>query len=535
MKKTLVPPLITIITLALIGLIAIQGYWINNAYKIKEQQFDHLVDTALGRIIDEIQEYEVYKTAIQEMVPASRVNIQKSASDSAISILPDKIRQIDLEIMKDRNTFSFWSNMARNLSQTRFPGRFWAYATPQMGFLKNQRYEMPSVENDRDRDERRNRRDMLVYRVTERIENKLSGDTPFEDRITKKDLEDIIRKEFETSGIQTFFQFAVLADNEEIIYKSDYFNIFSERKKFIRKLFPYDRSEHQPHYLSIYFPAEKQYLWKSIGFMAATSGVLTLIVILAFGYTLLIILRQKKITEIRNNFMNNMTHELKTPISTISLASQMLNDHSIPTHLKNIDHLASVIEDESQRLSYQVEKVLKMSIFDKGEMRLKKKQLDANEVINSVVKSTLIQIKNKNGYLVKNLDAEYSIVEVDEVHFTNVIFNLLDNAIKYSKGKPDITVSTRNEKKYVVISIADKGIGISKEYQKKIFDKFFRVPTGNVHNVKGFGLGLSYVKIVIDAHNGKIEVESEPDQGTRFDIYIPCMQPSSDINQNTSV
>jgi len=519
MKKSLVSPLITIITLALTGLIAIQVYWINNAYKIKEQQFDHLVDTAIGRIVDEIQEYEVYNAAIQEMNLSAMFFAERVRSDTLAQAFPGG-RRMDQDIMKDRNTFTFWSNILRNLGQPR-SFRFLPPVTPPFVQPSARRDEFT---NEAISNERRNRREMLIYHITERIEEKLSGDTPFQQRVTKKDLENIIHLEFQASGIKTFFQYGVLADNEEIVYQSDHFNVFASQKKFIRKLFPYDLSEHTPHYLALYFPEEKQYLWRTIGFMAITSLLLTLVIIFAFGYTLFIILRQKKITEIRNNFMNNMTHELKTPISTISLASQMLNDQSIPIHLKNVEHLASVIADESKRLSYQVEKVLKMSIFEKEEMKLRKKQLDVHEVIHSVVKSTLVQIKNKNGSLVKNLDAENALVEVDEVHFTNLIFNLLDNAIKYSKGKPEITVSTHNEKKYIVISFADKGIGISKDFQKKIFDKFFRVPTGNVHNVKGFGLGLSYVKKVVEAHNGKIEVESETGQGTRFDVYIPCIQ-----------
>ena len=290
---------------------------------------------------------------------------------------------------------------------------------------------------------------------------------------------------------------------------------------FFRKLFPHDLSPHKAYYLSLYFPSERRYLFESIGFMAVTSTILTLIIICTFWVTVYIILRQKKMSEIRNDFVNNMTHELKTPISTISLASQMLSDKEIPIANKNLDHLASVIADESKRLSYQVEKVLQMSIFEKGKMNLRLKEIDANELITIVVRNSIIQIKNKNGTIVKNLDAEVATIMADEVHFTNVLFNLLDNGIKYSKGSPDITISTSNRDRNLVISIADKGIGIAKEHQLRIFEQFFRVPTGNVHNVKGFGLGLSYVKKIIEAHNGKIYLESELNKGSTFYIFIP--------------
>ena len=223
----------------------------------------------------------------------------------------------------------------------------------------------------------------------------------------------------------------------------------------------------------------------------------------------------------RSDFVNNMTHELKTPISTISLATQMLNDSSIPNSMKNIEHLSKVIHDESKRLSFQVEKVLQAAIFEKGKMSLKIRRLDAHEIINNVVRNFILQVKNKNGQIVKNLDAEYAVVNIDEVHFANVILNLLDNAIKYCNNEPRISVSTYNKKGFLVICIEDNGIGISKENQKRIFEKFYRISTGDIHNVKGFGLGLSYVKKVIEEHNGKISVESEINTGSKFEIQMP--------------
>jgi len=235
--------------------------------------------------------------------------------------------------------------------------------------------------------------------------------------------------------------------------------------------------------------------------------------------------RQKKIASIRTDFVNNVTHELKTPISTISLASQMLNDKTIPNESKNYDHISNVIADESKRLSQQVEKILQMAIFEHGKLITKFKELNVNELAKMVTRNMTIQIKNKNGKIVKNLNAENSVAEVDEIHLTNVLFNLIDNAIKYSSGRPDITVSTSDTCNGIAISVQDNGIGISKADQKRIFEQFYRVSTGNVHNVKGFGLGLAYVKNVVSAHNGTIEVESEIGHGTRFTVYLRHRQP----------
>ena len=255
--------------------------------------------------------------------------------------------------------------------------------------------------------------------------------------------------------------------------------------------------------------------------MGISSIILTLVIILSFSLTIYIIFRQKRLSEIKNDFVSNMTHELKTPISTISLASQMLNDQTIPTESKNYDNISRIIKDESKRLGYQVEKVLQMAIFDHGKIKLKKKKTDINELVHNVITNFALQIENKNGAIEANLDAENAVLHADNVHFTNMISNLVDNAIKYSGDEPEIRVSTMNQKENLIIRVKDNGIGIKKEDQRRIFEKFYRVPTGNIHNVKGFGLGLSYVKKIAEEHNGSISLKSDPGMGTEFEISIP--------------
>ena len=255
--------------------------------------------------------------------------------------------------------------------------------------------------------------------------------------------------------------------------------------------------------------------------MAAASLLLTLALLVVSLITILVIFRQKKLSEIKNDFINNMTHELKTPISTISLASQMIEDSSVPMDEKTLAHVSGLIRDESRRLGNQVEKVLQMSIFDEGKIDLKLKPININELVNQVVGKMSLQIQQLGAKTELDLDQAAAPVLADEIHLTNVVYNLMDNALKYSGESPDIRITTRNKKSGIEFIISDKGIGITKENQKRIFEKFYRVPTGNIHNVKGFGLGLSYVKKIIDDHEGSIKVDSELQKGTSFIVFLP--------------
>lgn len=257
--------------------------------------------------------------------------------------------------------------------------------------------------------------------------------------------------------------------------------------------------------------------------MAISSFILTLFLIATFSFTFYVILRQKRLSEMKSDFVNNMTHELKTPISTISLASQMLSDKSIPVESKKIDRISDIITEESKRLGYQVERVLQMAKFDQGDLKLQFKEIFMHDIIESVISNFTLQVDSKEGLLIPSLHADNDCVTGDQVHLTNVISNLLDNAVKYTPEKPEIFIETRNQNGAILISFRDNGIGISRANLKRIFDKFYRVSTGNVHNVKGFGLGLSYVKKIIQEHHGEIFVDSELSKGSTFTISLPLI------------
>ncbi|GAB4296823.1 MAG: HAMP domain-containing sensor histidine kinase [Marinilabiliales bacterium] len=357
----------------------------------------------------------------------------------------------------------------------------------------------------------------------EKIVNKLLN---YDDDVTKRLDTSIINKllqsELENLDLCLEYEFAVI-ESDSIVLKSKGYNHDTECDKFKSQLFPNDIVS-TPSYLYVYFPSKKNYLYRSLGYMGISSIILTLIISFAFFYNLYVILRQKRLSDVKNDFVNNMTHELKTPISTISLAAQMLKDNNIEIQRENLQGISGIIDEESKRLASLVEKVLHAAIYEEGKIKLKIKKANIEEFINKNLQNFKIQIENTGGIIDCKFAGENKFVFIDEIHMSNVIFNLVDNAIKYSKGTPEVFINVKTNHDNCIIEIKDNGIGIPKAELKRIFDRFYRVPTGNVHNVKGFGLGLSYVKKIIEEHKGNIKVFSEPGKGTKFVIAIPIKQ-----------
>ena len=274
----------------------------------------------------------------------------------------------------------------------------------------------------------------------------------------------------------------------------------------------------------IHFPEMNSYIFSSVRFMIP-SIIFTIVLLITFIFTVVVIFRQKRYTEIKNDFINNMTHELKTPIASISLAAQMMNDNTVTKTEAMTKHLGGVIADESKRLRFLVEKVLQMSMFDKKSIVFKKKELDLNEMVENIASTFSLRVEHTGGKIFTEIEAVDSAIYVDELHFQNAITNLMDNAVKYRKPEEPINIFIRtwNDNDRLYLSIRDNGQGIKRENIKKVFEKFYRVHTGNKHDVKGFGLGLAYVKKVIDLHQGEIKCESELGKGTKFTISLPVL------------
>jgi len=253
----------------------------------------------------------------------------------------------------------------------------------------------------------------------------------------------------------------------------------------------------------------------------AGSLLLTIIILITFSITIFMILRQKKLSDIKSDFINNMTHEFKTPIATISLAVDSINNPKIIENQKEVKYYTGIIREENQRMNNQVENVLRMSLLDKHDLEFNIAETDIHELISQAIAKLSLLLKERKGSISTSLDASDPIVQVDSDHMTNALLNLLDNAIKYSEGAPEISVSTKDTSNGIILKVSDKGMGMSRDVSHRIFDKFYRKTSGNIHNIKGFGLGLSYVKAIIDAFNGKIKVISEPGKGSTFEVILP--------------
>lgn len=344
---------------------------------------------------------------------------------------------------------------------------------------------------------------------------------PIEERIDFQQVNEILDRELDFNGLNLPHYFSIIDKDGKEIYKSKGFDEEGDNdaEYYTQILFPNDPNP-KSNYLRVYFPTKRNYIIGSLSLLIP-SAIFTALLLFTFIFAMITIFRQKRLSEMRTDFMNNMTHELKTPVSSISLASQMLNDKSIPKTPAMIEELSGVISSETKRLTQQIEKVLQMSIFEKESSALKLIEMDINDLIITISSNFAIKVENTGGTIETDLDAEDCYALVDEIHFTNIIYNLMDNALKYSKGPLTLHIRTWNEKENLLISIEDNGIGIKKSDQKRIFDKFYRVSTGNLHNVKGFGLGLAYVKKVVTDHKGTIRVESEVNKGTKFIISIP--------------
>lgn len=506
MKKKYIWLLTVIMTITMIWLIIVQARWIENALLVKEQEFGRVVNKALYQIVSKIEERETVMQITNETIYLNGDTTE----------LRGNRMQFDGNFVNENDTSNKKS----------------FFVLDGDSIL----YEMEETAEDSLSNLSKEKRDEIKKNLIKNISKKtvfieniinklIRKEVNIDERLEKNFLEALVKNVFKNNNINSEYEFAVRDEMNEYTMQTENFNLDWVRKTYEINLFPNDIINSQ-NYLVVYFKKDKKFLYEGMPESILTSILLTLIISLTFSLTIYIIFKQRKLSEIKNDFINNMTHELKTPVSTISLASQMLKDETLNLDKAKISAITKIIDDESKRLGFQIEKVLQTSLFDKGVIHFKFKEINLHQLLSVVTQNMNLKVKNMGGKIHKNFTATDDLIQVDEMHITNVFFNLLDNAIKYSKEDtpPEITIKTNDKGKNIEISITDNGIGISKENQKKIFNKFYRVQKGNVHDVKGFGLGLSYVKRIVEEHRGSIAVKSELDTGTRFEIILPKFQ-----------
>ena len=456
--------------MALLALVGVQGYWINNAMIVRQANFVRSVNEAFDGVAFRLEKSEL----------ADRL-------ESTIDFMESSPHYV---IPKDDSLYQALKCEFQGISNRAELYEFYDKYVISGGFEEEH----------------------LLSESFNMIEKRLSYNL----------LDSLLSDELHKKSISAIFQFGVFStDRGQMVLRTQGSDpsVLLE-KGYAFTLFPSDLLE-EPDYLMVYFPRERGFLMGQLRNLLVISIFLILIIIFSFTYTVLTIYRQKRISEMKNDFINNMTHEFKTPISTISLACQALKDKDVAKSEVIYDSYIGVIGEENQRLGAMAEKILQSAVLEKSQLELNKEWLDIHEVITDVVNKIGIQVQIKDGKITTNFKADPSNVHVDRIHITNVISNLLDNANKYTPQKPFIRVSTENVTTGIMIYIEDNGIGISKKNQEKIFDKLYRVPMGNLHDFKGFGLGLSYVKAIVEYHKGSVRLESELKKGTKFDVFLP--------------
>ena len=333
-------------------------------------------------------------------------------------------------------------------------------------------------------------------------------------------LETLLRNEFVQRNIKIDFEYVIYDCFTDSIVFGDYISLEKGEKDNLQSKSYNIKWDKDGHYFGIFFPSKSSYILSEMGIWAFSSSII-LIIILFFGYTINVILKQKKLSEIKNDFINNITHEFKTPISTISLSAEVLLNPSIVNEPERLKNYANIIKEENNRLKNQVDKVLQLATLDKSKLKMENENIDLHKLIKGSIKSFGLIVKEKEGEILSNLKADQFMFFGDKIHITNTLHNLIDNAIKYSTERPEVLITTNLYNNYIEISVKDNGIGVPSESQKHIFDKFYRTPTGNVHDIKGFGLGLNYVKTIVEAYDGSVKLISKENEGSTFVIKLP--------------
>lgn len=472
MDKRWIAALLVGVTLALTGLTMIQVQWISGVVALRDAQFGQSIDDALNEVSERIERADAL------------AYIKQHSDGGRMLAVIDSIHAVPHDLVDETVVVAEGATDASN------------------GDLLREAMVDDMVHG-------------ILYGNTQR---------PIAERLDENLLDSLVREELRARGIFETAAFAVMDATEHPLIlhpasdEEGTADLFSSAHR--ARLFRADPLG-APHWLVASVPGQRSYILRSMGWQLVLSALLVLIIAGMFVFTLVTIVRQRRMSEIKNDLVNNLTHELKTPIATIALACEALTDPSLPKSEERTKTFTNMIRDENKRLGVLVESVLQSAVLDSGRMRLRPVDLDMHAVITEVARNTNILAERRNGRISTDLKAELAHMKGDRIHLANVLYNLVDNAVKYCEKEPRITIRTTSNNSGITIAVQDNGIGLAKAELNRIFDRLYRVPTGNLHNVKGFGLGLSYVKSVVEGHGGHIAVDSEPGSGSTFRINLP--------------
>jgi two-component system, OmpR family, phosphate regulon sensor histidine kinase PhoR len=528
MNKFIFRLLILLMSLSLIGIILVQVYWFHTSLEKNEEEFKFHVKQILNNVSQKLQKqeeytfYNKYKKLKDSIGKNPQRNdlleygyYQRNSKTNETIIYSSSIIAEDYDIFSsffDKNKTND-SIKIKNFSANRKTEVFSQNPIDKNG-VQNKTTPDLTIEKSGNVEILENAQFEIFYKD-------ISALTPIQDRVSNENLKKLLDDELKNYGVKTPFEFNVYSNGLATKIKSDKFR-YDKYSTYSIPIFV-DNEGKNTYQLLTTFPQKKRFLFREIIGITLLSILFTLIIIIAYANALNQLIKQRQISEIKTDFINNMTHEFKTPIATINLALDAIKNPKVIDDKEKIFRYLQMIRDENKRMHAQVENVLRISKLEKKELDINKESLNIQDIIEDAIEHVSLIIEDRNGTITTDFKATRTTALANDVHFTNVIVNMLDNAIKYSPNEPVVTISTENLNDFLIIKIKDQGAGMSKAAQKRIFEKFYREHTGDLHNVKGHGLGLAYVKRIIEDHNGQVFVESEKGKGSTFTIKLPLI------------
>jgi len=518
--------LVVLMSLSLIGIISVQVFWIRQSVEDKEEQFTTTVSEVLHTVSEKIEERE------RKDYFDRYINIKDSVGEPKSSHLKD-IFFIDRDI--NSNEIRFYSHGILeedyNIASTFFDNDSAQDTTTIKGYtskrtktiykedfgLDGETYQLTAFQKL----EKIGGLSSVEKAAFEDVFSEFAKKVPIHKRVSKQEIELLLDRELRNRNLNLDFEYGVYSRGLPTKVKSREFK-FNENSLYKTPVFK-DSEGYSNYSLLITFPKKKRFLMGSIMGLAILSLLFTLVIVASYAGAIYQLIRQKQIAEIKSDFINNMTHEFKTPIATINLAVEAIRNPKIIVDHEKVQRYLSMIRDENKRMHAQVENVLRISKLEKNQLDISKDRVDVHNIIHDAIAHVELIVADRGGYIESHLDADRSEVVANEMHFTNVLVNIMDNAIKYSPEAPHIDIFTETAKNSIIIKIQDQGAGMSKAVVKKVFEKFYREHTGDLHNVKGHGLGLAYVKKIIDDHQGEVYAESEKGKGSTFYVKLPLI------------